>query len=149
MRTGSGADIHNMICRTHRIFIMLDYDHGIAQIPQMNQCLQQLVIVLLVQTNTRLIEDISHAHQTGTDLRCQSNTLRFTAGQRCRTSGQTQIIQTNINQKLDSATNFPQQLAADQLLLLRQLHPTQEMGQIQNRHCGQLINILITDRHCQ
>ena len=51
------------------VFVMLDDQHGIPHVAQVAQGLQQAVIVALVQANGRLIKDIHHAGQTGTDLR--------------------------------------------------------------------------------
>ena len=68
---GSRPDIHDAVRRPHRVLVVLHHDQGIAQIPQMPQCRQQLVVVPLVQADAGLIQDISNAHQPGTDLGSQ------------------------------------------------------------------------------
>ena len=45
------ANVHNIIRRPHGILIMLHYDQGVAQIPQMLQCGKEFIIVPLVQTD--------------------------------------------------------------------------------------------------
>ena len=50
---------------------MLDNDQGVAQIPQVLQRPQQLIVVPLVQTDGRLVQNIQHAHQGRTDLGSQ------------------------------------------------------------------------------
>ena len=56
---------------------MLYHDNGIAQIPQMLQRSQQLIIIPLMKSDTRLIQNICNTHQPGTDLRSQTDALRF------------------------------------------------------------------------
>ena len=67
---------------------MLDNDQGVAQIPQVLQRAQELVVVPLVQTNGRLVQNIQHAHQGRTDLGGQPDTLALAAGQSARLPAQ-------------------------------------------------------------
>ena len=68
---------------------------------------QKLVVVSLVKTDARLVENIGDAHQAGADLRCQTDSLRLAAGQGARCPGQGQIIQSHIrSRKLDSRTDL-------------------------------------------
>ena len=83
MLTGAWTDIHNPVRFQHGILIMLNDDQRIAQISQILQRLQQLVIVSLMQTDTRFIQNVSYSNKPGSYLCCQSNTLCFTTGQ-CR-----------------------------------------------------------------
>ncbi|MNN02967.1 hypothetical protein D3C81_1156390 [compost metagenome] len=80
MDAGSRPDIDNMIRCQHRIFIVFDDDQRIAEVTHMVQSGDQLIIVPLVQPDARFVKDIQDAHQTGSDLRSQPDTLRFAAG---------------------------------------------------------------------
>jgi len=62
------ADVDDVICGLHGLFVVFNDEHRVAQISQANQCLDQALVVTLMQTNRRLIEDIEHADQTATDL---------------------------------------------------------------------------------
>lgn len=79
--TGAGPDIDDMICGIHGVLVVLDYQQRVAQIGQMAQSLQKLLVILLMQTDAWFVQDIEHAHQAGTDLRRQSDSLRFSARQ--------------------------------------------------------------------
>ena len=57
------------------VFIMLDDNHRIAQITQMNQRAEQTFVIALMQADGRLIQHIHHADQAGANLACQANTL--------------------------------------------------------------------------
>ena len=58
---------------------MLHHKEGIAQVPQILQCIQKLVIIPLMQSDTGLIQDIADAYQSGTDLGSQTDTLGLPA----------------------------------------------------------------------
>ena len=95
VNTGSRSHIHDEIGSPHGIFVMLYHNQGVAQIPQPLQGGQQLVIVPLMQTDGRLIQNIEHAYQAGTDLGSQPDPLAFTTGQGGRRPRKGQILQTH------------------------------------------------------
>ena len=59
---------------------MLHHDQGVAQIAQVLQGADQPLIISLVQANRRLIQNVQHARQAGTNLRSQADALSLTAG---------------------------------------------------------------------
>ena len=80
MLTGTRSNVHNIVCRTHRILIMFHDNDRISKITQMLQCSEQFVIIPLVQADTRLVQNVGNSNQAGTNLRCQTDPLCFTAG---------------------------------------------------------------------
>ena len=63
-----------------------------------------------MQADTRLIKNIKHIHQLGTYLCSQADTLALPAGKADRATVQSQIIQTDIQQELQTCTNLFQNL---------------------------------------
>ena len=57
------TDIHNVVSCKHGVLVVLDHDERVAEVTQPPQGRKQLVVVALVQTDGRLVEDIQHAHQ--------------------------------------------------------------------------------------
>ena len=57
-----------MVGAADRVLVVLDDDHRVADVAQVDQRLQQALVVALVQADARLIEHIEHADQPGTDL---------------------------------------------------------------------------------
>ena len=55
------ADVDDIISRHDRVFVMLDDDHGIADIAQVFQRFQQPGIVALVEADRGLVEHVEHA----------------------------------------------------------------------------------------
>ena len=100
-----------------------------------------------MQTDTRLIQNISDSYQSGADLRSETNPLRLAAGQCAGRPPQRQIIQTDFHQKADSGTNFPYNLCADHFLLSGQLQIFHKLLQITNGKIRYLINVFILNRN--
>ena len=97
MFTGAWSDIHHIIRRQHRILIMLYHDQRISQILEIFQGSDQFIIVPLVQSDTRLIQNIGNSHQPRTDLRGKTDSLGLSAGQRTGSAGKAQIVQPYIH----------------------------------------------------
>ena len=106
MLAGTRSNVHNIVCRTHRILIMFHDNDRIAKITQMLQCSEQFVIIPLVQADTWLVQNISYPHQAGTDLCRKTDSLRFSSGQCSGSTGKRQVIQTYIHQKLNSCLDL-------------------------------------------
>ena len=68
MDARTGADINDMIGLEHGILIMLDDDHGVAEVAQAAQGAEQPFVVALVQANRGLVEHVEHAGQARADL---------------------------------------------------------------------------------
>ena len=54
-----------------------------------------------MQADAGLIQNIGHAHQTGTDLGGQSDALGLASGQGSGSPGQGQIVQAHVDQEID------------------------------------------------
>ena len=88
----TGPEIDQVVTLTHRIFIMLDHDNRVPQITKMLKRVDQPVIVTRVQPDRRLVQNVQHADQSGTDLSGQANPLSLTARQGRRGAVEHQII---------------------------------------------------------
>ena len=77
--TGERADVEHMVGGAHRVLVVLDDQHGVAEVAQTLERRDQLVVVALVQADRGLVEDVEHAHQRRADLRRQADPLRLTA----------------------------------------------------------------------
>ena len=75
-----------------------------------------------MQTDARLIQNICHSDQAGTDLCRQTDTLCFSAGERSGCACQCQIIQSDIDKKSYACLDLLDHLFPDQKLLPGKLH---------------------------
>ena len=146
---GAGADIHNIVRRPHSVLIVFHHDHAVAQVPQVDQGPEQLVVVPLVQANAGLIQNVGYPHQAGTDLGGQADPLGLPAGQGPCCPGQGQIVQPHIHQESQPGLDLLQNRGADGPLHLRQLQMFQIILNLGQGHGGQLIDIFVPHRHRQ
>ena len=79
---GARAEVDEVVGRAHRLLVVLDDDHGVAEVAQALERRDQLRVVALVQADRGLVEDVEHAHQRGADLGRQPDPLRLAARQR-------------------------------------------------------------------
>ena len=84
MLAGAGTHVDHEVGRADRLLVVLDDDHGVAEVAQPLERRDEPRVVALVQADGRLVEDVEHAHQSGADLRGEPDALRLAAGQRRR-----------------------------------------------------------------
>ena len=60
---GPGPMSTRWSARAHRLLVVLDDDHRVAEVAQALERLDQLRVVALVQADRRLVEDVEHAHE--------------------------------------------------------------------------------------
>ena len=106
MYTRCRTDIHNVVRCTHRIFIMLHDDQRISQILEVHQCPKQLIVIPLVQTDTRFIQNIGNANKSRTDLGCKADSLCLASGKCSGRTRQRQIFQPHFLQEPDTRTDL-------------------------------------------
>ena len=82
MDAGAGADIDHIVGGADRVLVVLDHDHGVAEVAQPFQRFEEPRIVALMQPDRGLVEHVEHAGQAGADLRGQPDALAFAAGKR-------------------------------------------------------------------
>ncbi len=61
MDAGAGADVDDVVGGADRILVMLDHDHGVAEVAQPAQRIEQARVVALVQADRRLVQHVEHA----------------------------------------------------------------------------------------
>ena len=116
MGPGPGADVDEIVGGAHGVLVVLHHDQGVAQVPQPLQGGQQLVIVPLVQTDGRLVQNIQHPHKTAADLGGQADALAFTAGQGAAGPGQGQVAEAHGLQEAQPGADLLEDLGGDDLL---------------------------------
>ena len=125
MHAGAGADIDHIVGDADGVLVVLDHDHGVAEVAQPLERVEQPRIVALMQPDRRLVEHVEHAGQPGADLRGEPDALALAAGQRAGGARERQIIEADIDQEFQPRADFLEDAAGDLVLLgvelLRQL----------------------------
>ena len=106
-------EVDEVVGRAHRVLVVLDDDHGVAQPGQPAEGQQQPVVVARVQADRRLVQDIQHAHQPRADLAGQADPLGLAAGERRRRAVERQVVQADVDQERQPRADLLEQLLGD------------------------------------
>src|SRR5438552_5437467 len=77
----SRAHVDEPVGRAHHLLVVLDHEHGVAEIAQPLERADQAPVVALVEPDRRLVEDVENADELRADLRRQPQALRLAAAQ--------------------------------------------------------------------
>ena len=113
MKTSPRTHVDQVIGRADHILVMLHYDHGIAEIAESPQRLDQFPVVPLVQPYRRLVEHVEHTHQVRADLGGKPDALGFPAGHRTGIAGEGEIPQPDLFQKIKTGPDLLDDLAGN------------------------------------
>ena len=99
MDAGAGADVDDVVGGADGVLVVLDHDHGVAEVAQPLQRFEQPRVVALVQADRRLVEHVEHAGQARADLRGEPDALALAAGQRAGGARQREIVEPDIDEE--------------------------------------------------
>ncbi len=143
MHSGAGADIDDEIGGADGLLVVLDHQHGIAEIAQMTQGFEQPGVVALMQADRRLVEHIENAGQARADLRGEPDALAFTPRERPRTARQREIVEPDVDEKLQPLADFLENAVGD--LPFFRLEPggktVEPVAGLADRHVGHLADV--------
>src|SRR5579872_3899694 len=78
---GPGPEVDDVIRPFDSLGIMLHHKHRVAHVAQTGEGIEQPFVVTRMQSDGRLIENIKHAPELGSDLRGQTDTLPLPPGE--------------------------------------------------------------------
>ena len=136
-----GAHIHNIVRGAHGVLVVLHHDQGIAQVPQVLQSRQKLIVVPLVQANGGLVQNIQHPHKGGANLGRKSDPLAFAAGEGPGPPGQGQIAQAHIRQEPEPGGDLPDDLLGHHRHVALQAEIFHKLQLLDHAHAAELHNI--------
>ena len=145
MLPGTRPHIDEPVGGAHGVLVVLDDDHRIADVAQPCQRLEQALIVSLVQSDRRLIEDVQHANEARSDLRRQADALRLATGERRRRTIERQIADANVLEKRQAFDDLAEDPLGNQSLGLRQLERRRPSNRLLDRLIGGLVDRETTD----
>ena len=118
---GARPHVDQPVGGAHHLLVVLDHEHGVAEVAQPLERPDQLVVVALVQADRRLVEDVEHADELRADLRREPQPLRFAARERRRRAVELQVADADVVEERQALADLLDDARADQLLGLRQL----------------------------
>ena len=137
------AYIDDVVCLTHHILVMLYHNHRIARITQCLQGLYQALVISLMKSDTRLIEDIQNIDKFRANLRSKAYALALATRECTGSSAKREIAQAHIGQEAQSLLYLFENLSSNGQFLLGHLllYPLEPLTQTGDRHRRQLCYI--------
>ena len=141
-----GTDVDDVVGDANRLLVVLDDDHGVAEVAQPHEGLDQAPVVALVQPDRRFVEHVEHADEPAPDLRREPDALRFAAGERSRRAIQRQVVETDVEHELEALEHFLEHALGDETVALGQLDGLEERDRVGDRQLADLEDVALTDR---
>ena len=120
MDAGGRADVDDVVGLADGVLVVLDDDHGVAEVAEVLERLEEAGVVALVQADRRLVEDVEHAGQARADLRGEADALALAAGQRAGGAGERQVVEADIDQEVQPLADLLEDARGDLVLLVGQ-----------------------------
>lgn len=134
----AGADVDDPVGDLDGVLVVLDDDERVAHVAQPDQGLDEAVVVALVQTDGRLVEDVQDADESGADLGGQADALCLAAGEGAGRAVQREVVQADVDQELQPLVDLLQHPLGDLLVTGAELQLTQEVRAVADGHAGDL-----------
>ena len=124
----AGADVDDVVGDADGLLVVLDHEHGVADVAQPHQRVDQPLVVPLVEPDRRLVEDVQHPDQAGADLGGQPDPLRLATGQGAGRAGQGEVAEPDVEQEPQPGADLLQHPLGDVPVPLVQLEPGEAIG---------------------
>ena len=108
-----GPEIDQVVRRAHRLLVVLDDDHRVAEVAQLLERREQPRVVALVQPDRRLVENVEHADEPRPDLRRQPNALRLAARERFGRAAEREVVEPDVDEEAQTLAHFLEDRAGD------------------------------------
>ena len=117
-------DVDHVVGDADRLLVVLDDDHGVAEVAQPHERLDEAPVVALVQPDRRLVEHVEHADEPAPDLRREPDALRLAARERARRAVHRQVVEADVEHELQPLEHFLEHALGDQPVALATARPS-------------------------
>ncbi len=112
---------------------MFDDEHGVAQVAERFEDVDEALRVARMQADRRLIENVERADEVRAERRGELNALRFAARKRRGKALERQVVEADFVEKLQARTDFVQNFVGDFCLRGRELERAEEHARLFHR----------------
>ena len=119
---GARTEVDDPVGGLDRLLVVLDDEHGVAEIAQAVQRLDQALVVALVQADRRLVEHVQHARELAAELRREPDALRLAARQRRGGAVEREVVEADVEQERQARLDLLEHLAGDLRARAGELH---------------------------
>ena len=133
---GARPEVDDVVRRRDRRLVVLDDEHGVAQVAQPLERAEEPVVVALVQADARLVQHVEHADQPRADLGRQPDALPLAAGERGRLALERQIPEADVGEELQALADLLEHPLGDRQLGRRQIDLAKGRDRVGHRERG-------------
>ena len=145
---GARPHVDDVVGGAHRLLVVLDDDHGVAEVAQAEQRVDEAPVVALVQADRGLVEDVEHADERRADLRGQADALRLAAGERRRGALQVEVADADVVEEAQPLGDLLDHAPADEALGLGERErPRESSSASRTLTRGELVDVALAHRH--
>lgn len=123
VHSGSRAEIDDVVGVPHCVFVMLDNDQGVASLSESLERAKELLVVSGVQPDGRLVQNVEHAAEVGSELGREANALRLAARERGDAAAHLHVAETDFAEKLQAGRDLGRDVAGDLGFAAGELEP--------------------------
>ena len=124
---------------------MLDDEHGVAEVAQAQEGVDEAPVVTLVQADAGLVEDVEHADERRADLRGEADALRLAAGERGRGALQREVADADVVEEAQPLADLLDHAAADEALGVAEGQLAEEAERLAHAEQRELVDVLSAD----
>ena len=143
------AEVHQPVRLLHRLVVVLHHDHRVADVAQVLERREQLLVVALVQPDRGLVEDVDDAGQLGADLAGEADPLALAAGEAGGGAVQGQVGEAHVEQEAQARADLLEELGRDLRVRPLELQPVEEGEGVRHGEGGDVRDRLPRDLHAQ
>ena len=143
----SRPEVDHPVRRAHHLLVVLDHEHGVADVAEPLERVDEPAVVALVEPDRRLVQDVEDADELRSDLRREPEPLRLATGERLRSSVELQVADTDVLEEGQPLAHLLQDAPPDQLLRLRELELVHEAERARDGHLREAVDRELADRH--
>ena len=99
-----------------RLFVVLDDEHGVAEIAQALRACGSAAVVALVQPDARLVEHVHDAAELRAELAREADPLGLAAAERRPRAPEREVVEPDVEQELEAVADLAQRPLGDDLL---------------------------------
>ena len=98
---GAGAEVDDVVGDRDRLGLVLDDEHGVALVAQLQQQLVHPLDVVRVQADRRLVEDVGDVGERRAEVADHLGALRLSPGQRAGRPVQREVAQPDLRERVE------------------------------------------------
>ena len=137
VHAGAGSHVDDVVGAVDRLFVMLDDDHGVPEVAQAHEGVEQTAVVALVQPDRRLVEDVHHPDESRPDLAREPDALRLPAGERLRGTVEGEVVEPHVDEEPEPLGDLSEDPARDLRLRAAEVEPREEVVRGADRQRGE------------